>query len=228
MDSDPPSNKISHLEFLGTISSSWTQALHWKGHRTIDVFTWPDVKAAHVLEPLLLNTYLSQNINCETSAKNSNMVLIINSTLVASPTPASTLIINLMLIPHFTHLESGISSRLVIHGFRRKLLKPQKRIPGFMPMVIITRIYNLVLILGFIWQDMAPTLCHQRIGKDLKFPGPNHKFKGCVGKFCKYRQVECKCNIGGFPIINPGKLGAEIHKQLDLNLTKVVIITEKK
>ncbi|KNZ59069.1 uncharacterized protein VP01_1805g5 [Puccinia sorghi] len=86
MEKDPQSNNIQQLEFLGKISGNCiiTWALLQKGHQTIDVFTWPGMEAGHVLEPL--SSILNRLLVGPTSTNTSNTVLIIDTTLVASPT----------------------------------------------------------------------------------------------------------------------------------------------
>ncbi|KNZ49863.1 hypothetical protein VP01_4739g1 [Puccinia sorghi] len=154
METDPQSKKIQQLKFLGTISgnciivdslwesiqySSWMRALLWKGHQTINVFTWPGVKAGYVLEPL--SGILNRLLVGPTSAKTSNTVLIINTTLVASQTPAPTLTHadegycpkQCWGIPHSMHLDRGGSSALanLIYGCHTNLLKHQQEALDF-------------------------------------------------------------------------------------------------
>ncbi|KNZ59070.1 uncharacterized protein VP01_1805g6 [Puccinia sorghi] len=100
---------------------------------------------------------------------------------------------------------------------------------GFHSTVIITRIDDIGLILGFLSMQVAPNLIqqcdcqrenqegdhstHQRIhfgrrygiGKDINFPGPDHQFKECNQKVSECGQVACK------------------GKQLDSNLTKIIV-----
>ena len=93
---------------------SRTRALLRKGPETIDVFTWPGAQAGHVDEPLAsvlkqllvgpigtvsteLNTFLTRKADEQTSVEISYPTVLMDATVVASPTPIPTLTVILIL-----------------------------------------------------------------------------------------------------------------------------------
>ena len=121
---------------------SRTQALLQKGPESINIFTWPGAQAGHVAEPLSgvlrkllvgpigtvsteLNAFLARKTDDQSLPKTSLPTVIIDSTLVAAPTPTPTLTVILMLFVASGHApevlqifeESGLKVK-IIKGYR--------------------------------------------------------------------------------------------------------------
>ncbi|OAV92205.1 hypothetical protein PTTG_27699 [Puccinia triticina 1-1 BBBD Race 1] len=122
--------------------ASQTRALLQKGANSINVFTWPGAQAGLVAEPLSgvlrkllvgpigtvsteLNAFLSRKTDNQSLPGTSLPTVIMDSTLLASPTPTPTLKVILMLFVASGHTpevlkifeESGLKVK-IIKGYR--------------------------------------------------------------------------------------------------------------
>ncbi|OAV93870.1 hypothetical protein PTTG_27191, partial [Puccinia triticina 1-1 BBBD Race 1] len=115
---------MQNIECLGTIC----------GHENVSVFTWPAAQAGYVAEPLSgvvrqllrgpigyvskeLHSFLNQNPHDPTPDNTLDPIVLMDTTLVATPTPAPNLKVVIMLFCHSGH------SAEIIRIFRKSNLK---------------------------------------------------------------------------------------------------------